>query len=209
MEKLDNVIAAYSAEQAARLTGLSVGQLAEWDKIAFFPPEYAEANRRLPYSRAYSFRDIVGLKTLAVLRKDYRIGLSKLREVADKLAHITSRPWSELKLSVLKGDVVVVGPEGQGVAPRDGQIALIPLKSIIEDLRQKAIDLRQRSAETVGKVERSKFVLHNAQRISGTRIPVSAVKSYIEAGSSDTEIIKAYPDLTLADIAAVRQLDAA
>ncbi len=204
MDQFSNVISAFNIDQASKLTGLAPSQLSAWDKAGFFQPEHAETNRRLPFSRVYSFRDIVGLKTLAILRKEYRIPLATLKKVAAKLEHVSTRPWSELQLSVLKRDVVVIREDGLAVGACDGQIALIPLRSIIEDLRRDTETLKMRRSETVGKIEQRKFVLHNSARISGTRIPVSAIKSYLDAGCSDTDIIDAYPDLSIEDIAAAR-----
>lgn len=204
MAEFSNVITAFNVDQASRLTGLSTGQLSAWDKVGFFQPEHAETNRRLPFSRVYSFRDIVGLKTLAILRKEHRIPTAKLKEVASRLEHMTKRPWSELKLSVLKKDVVVLDDDGVGVGASDGQIVLIPLRSIIEDVRRDADALRKRPAGTVGKIEKRKFVLHNAARVAGTRIPVTAVKAYLDAGCSTEDVIAAYPDLSRQDVDAVR-----
>lgn len=204
MGQFSNVITAFNVEQATRLTGLTAGQLSAWDKAGFFQPEHAESDRRLPFSRVYSFRDIVGLKTLAILRTEYHIPLATLKKVASKLEHISARPWSELELSVLKRDVVVIGSDGVAVGACDGQIALIPLRSIIEDLRRDTEALRARRSETIGKIEQRKFVLHNSARVAGTRIPVSAIKAYFDAGCSTEEIIDAYPDLKSEDIEATR-----
>ena len=69
MNEFTTVIRAFSAENVSRLTGLSMSQLIDWDRIGFFRPEHASENRREAYSRIYSFQDVVGLRTLAVLRK--------------------------------------------------------------------------------------------------------------------------------------------
>ena len=44
---------------------------------------------------------------------------------------------------------------------------------------------------------------------AGTRIPVSAVEAFLQEGASDEDILAAYPQLTAADIAVVRDGDAA
>ena len=69
---MGDVIAALTADHVERLTGLSAGQLREWDKTGFFPPAYAFENRLSPYSRVYSFKDVVGLRTLSILRKTHQ-----------------------------------------------------------------------------------------------------------------------------------------
>ena len=45
-------------------------------------------------------------------------------------------------------------------------------------------------------------VLSGKPRIDGTRIPVALILGYLAAGNTHDEIIKEFPDLTLADIAA-------
>ena len=67
-------ILAFSAHQVSRLASLSLSQLSYWDRTSFFSPEYASGYRRSPFSRVYSFRDLVGLYTLALFRKRYRLG---------------------------------------------------------------------------------------------------------------------------------------
>ena len=45
-------------------------------------------------------------------------------------------------------------------------------------------------------------VLSGKPRIDGTRIPVALILGYLAAGNTRDEIIKEFPDLTPADIAA-------
>ena len=83
----DNVISAFSVDQVHRLTGLSVSQLRDWDMSGFYSPAYAAEKRRSPYSRIYSFEDVVGLRVLSILRTDHKIPLPQLRKVAQELQH--------------------------------------------------------------------------------------------------------------------------
>ena len=48
MADSNNIIGAFSADHVVRLTGLSRGQLANWDKTGFFSPQYASEHRRDP-----------------------------------------------------------------------------------------------------------------------------------------------------------------
>jgi hypothetical protein len=54
MTEITNITSAFTADQVVRLTGLSMGQLAYWDKLGFFQPQYAAEDRKSPYSRIYS-----------------------------------------------------------------------------------------------------------------------------------------------------------
>ncbi|HEY2805381.1 MAG TPA: MerR family transcriptional regulator, partial [Gemmatimonadales bacterium] len=68
MLDIGNVIAAFSEDQVERLTGLTMGRLRYWDSSDFFKPAFSEENRRVAYSRFYSFKDVVALRTLELLR---------------------------------------------------------------------------------------------------------------------------------------------
>lgn len=199
---MSNVIKAFSAEQAERLTGLSSAQLREWDAAGFFQPSFAAENRKSPYSRIYSFEDIVGLRVLSILRNTHRVSLQHLKAVARTLSQHASQPWSELTLYVLNKEVHFRNPLDdlvQGAV--SGQLAVpVPISSVVEDVRARAEKLRQRSDETVGQIERHRFVVHNEAVVAGTRIPVSTIRSFADAGYSVDEIMREYPSLTRKDI---------
>src|SRR3546814_1019024 len=72
VSRSESIVRAFGEEHVSRLTGLSVGQLRAWDRRGFFSPHYAYEDRRSPYSRVYSFRDVVGLRAIAVLKQKHR-----------------------------------------------------------------------------------------------------------------------------------------
>jgi uncharacterized protein (DUF433 family) len=201
---LDNVIAAFSADQVERLTGLSKARLASWDRTGLFPPTHADDERRSPYSRIYSFRDVVGLRTLCRLRDEHHASLQHLRQVADKLSHLANDLWSSYVLYVL--DKKVVFDETGAGRLREvvsGQyVNGLALEEVISDMRRAVEDLRRRRDDQIGEITRSRFVNHNAAVIAGTRIPVRAIRDFAEAGYTAKQIIKEYPDLTERDVAA-------
>jgi DNA-binding transcriptional MerR regulator len=206
MTEITNIISAFSADQVVKLTGLTIRQLAYWDDLGFFQPQYASEDRRSPYSRIYSFKDVVGLRTLSVLKKKYKCSLPHLREVAAELASYTKTPWADLTLYVLKRKVYFTEPEtGLRRSVVDGQYALLPISSVMEDVRADAERLRQRAPEQIGKLETRKYVSHKAEVIAGTRIKVATIRHFLEAGYSAADIIKEYPSLTEADVEAARR----
>ena len=83
-----SIVAAFSEEQVERLTGLTKAQLRYWDKTGFFAPKFADENRRRAYSRLYSFKDVVALRTISILRNQHNVPLQHLRKVAEKLSHL-------------------------------------------------------------------------------------------------------------------------
>jgi uncharacterized protein (DUF433 family) len=202
MDKNNSVIFAFSVDHASRLTGLSNWQLASWDRAGFFKPEHASENRKEPYSRIYSFRAIVGLRTLAVLRsKDHRVPMWHLKEVAADLDRHVERPWSETTLYVLNRRVYFDEP-GTGLKREVSgpQYSLLPLQSIASEVAREVEKLRERPSDKIGMVERHGNVAHNALVIAGTRIPVRTIQEFADAGYSMEGIIKEYPTLTEADV---------
>jgi uncharacterized protein (DUF433 family) len=206
MTEITNIISAFSADQVVKLTGLTIRQLAYWDNLGFFQPQYASEDRRSPYSRIYSFKDVVGLRTLSILKKKYRCSLQHLREVAVKLSAYTETPWADLTLYVLKKRVYFNESEiGLRRGILDGQYALLPISTIMEDVRKEMEQLGRRTPEQIGHIEKRRFVSHQAEVISGTRIRVSTILNFVKAGYSTAAILKEYPSLTEADIEAAKR----
>jgi len=199
------VIFAFTEEQVERLTGVSVHQLRRWDRTAFYHPEFADENRRTPFSRVYSFKDVVSLQILGALQNDLGISLQHLRKVKEKLAHLGDDKWSRTQLHVVKKEVVfndeVMG-EFRGVL--SGQIVVPPivLGAVKEKLEQAVAQMHSRDKSKVGKIERNRRVASNSWVVAGTRIPVDAIKSFYKAGYTIEKIIAEYPDLTEEDVRA-------
>ncbi len=198
------IISAFTEEQAERLTGVSVHRLRHWDKTKFFQPSLAGDNRRLPYSRIYSFRDLLSLQVLRSLRDDAGCSLQHLREVRDKLAHLGDDVWSRTKLYVLNKKVVFYDEEKEELRePVSGQLVLqIPLRVVLTGMETRVKALSKRQPEEFGRIERSRNVSHNAAVIAGTRITVGTIKRLFEDGYSTEKILAEFPSLTAADVAA-------
>lgn len=201
---ITNVVAAFSEEHAQRITGLSKGRLRYWRKSGFFVPTFIEEDHHLPYSRFYSFKDLVALRTLELLRVQNNVPLQHLRKVADKLSHLKDELWTCTALFVANRKVALVNPETeQQEEVISGQYLLaIPLEKVISDTIDDMDRLRMRSANQIGQVRQSKFIVHNAWVVAGTRIPVGTVQRLHEDGYSVKAIIAEYPDLTPADVTA-------
>ncbi|MFZ0636773.1 MAG: hypothetical protein WAM08_14730, partial [Candidatus Acidiferrales bacterium] len=85
-----------------RMTGLTIGRLRYWAKTDFFKPSFVEDNPRLPYSKFYSFKDVVALRTLEILRVQNNVPLQQLRIVAERLSHLKDDLWTKTTLFVEK-----------------------------------------------------------------------------------------------------------
>jgi len=197
------IIQAFGEEHVAKLTGLTVNQLRHWDRSGFYTPSFADENRKAAFSRIYSFRDVASLRVLATLRSK-EVSLQHLRKVSEKLSHLGEDKWIKTTLYVLKKRVVFHEPETQ--KPREivsGQYTFeIRLMDVSADIEKEIAALRRRDESKIGKIERNRWVAHNAFVLAGTRIPVSAIKNFHEAGYSAAQIIKEYPDITEDDVKA-------
>ena len=202
----DNVIGAFSEEQASRISGVSIYQLRQWDKEGFFPAAYNAGQDHIPFGRLYSFRDLVSLRVLNDLRNTKKISLAHLRDVSAKLAHLGDKKWSGTTLYVLGKRVVLEDPttKHREDVVSGQQVFNIPLRLVIKNTREKIKELNNRDS-VVGNFAKAKFVAHNELVFSGTRIPVAFVIEFYEAGYTKAQILREFPSLTTIDIeAAIR-----
>lgn len=197
----ENIFRAFSENHVIHLTGLTKSQLRYWDKTGFFAPNYSK--QKGPYGRVYSFRDVAGLKTISILRNKHKISLQHLRQVAEKLSDLGIDLWAKLTLYILKKEVHFQEPGTEKVrGALSDQYAAIPLIKIINDISKQAENLKKRQKNLIGKIERHRYVAHNAWVVAGTRIPTRAIKSFRDAGYSIAKIKREYPMLTTEDIKA-------
>jgi DNA-binding transcriptional MerR regulator len=200
-ESPSGLLSAFAESHVVAITGLSRHQLRAWDCEGLVQPDFASEDRRDAFSRVYSFQDLVGLKTIAVLQKQFKISTRKLKTVARSLV---ARGFSEcyrLKLYVVKGEVHFVNPDGDAVeGVETGQFAMLPIIDVINDVTEKVEELKRRSPDDIGRFQKSRHVLRNAQVVRGTRIPVRSIQSFARAGYSADDILREYPSLSLEDI---------
>ncbi|WP_026989317.1 DUF433 domain-containing protein [Fodinicurvata sediminis] len=200
----NTVISAFTEQQVERLTGISVHRLRRWDRTGFFRPGYGAENRRAPYSRIYSFVDVAALRVLSMLITQHNVPVRHLRQVSERLGKLDNAEWTRVQLYVMNRKVIFDDPDqGQQREVVSGQYMLpIPLAQVVSDTRRDVQQLSKRSAEQTGKIERNRYVSHNAPTIAGTRIPVAAIKAFDEDGYSVKQIKAEFPGLTEADIRA-------
>ncbi|MCR8722734.1 DUF433 domain-containing protein [Frigidibacter sp. ROC022] len=201
---MSNTVSAFSEDQVSRLTGLTVGQLRSWNRTGFIQPEYLNKGART-FSRIYSFRDLLRLRILNQLRNVYRVPMHELRRVSKELEHLGDEKWTSQRLWVLNRRVVFEEPESsrkREIASKQ-YIAEIPLSVVTSDARSDISKMNQRD-DVAGEIVK-KRQLHSSEEVfSGTRIPVTAIEGYIEAGFDDSEILRRFPTLLSEDIDAAR-----
>src|SRR5690348_14440076 len=134
-------LAAFTAEHVCRLTGVSARQLGYWDSTDFFSPELLEGYRRRAFGRIYSFRDVVGLRTIAILRNEHRVPLQELRRVGEWLSARIDRPWSSLQFALKGRRVVFLDPGSSAIVEPRGagqEVLPIALEPIANEMRSEA-----------------------------------------------------------------------
>lgn len=201
---------AFTADHVARLTGLSKRQLGYWDATQFFAPTLVDDDRGRAFGRIYSFRDVVGLRTISILRNTHRIPLQELRRVGEWLHREHETPWASLRFSLEGRKVVFTDPEsGTPIEPTGkGQTILrVALLPIANDMTDAAARLRERLPEQLGQIMRNRFVVHNAWVVAGTRIPTQAIWNFHSAGFDTAAIIREYPRLAPQDVEAAVEFE--
>lgn len=209
---MDGVVAsAFTEEQVARLTGLTVAQLRYWDQTKFFVPSYADENRRVPYSRIYSFKDIAALRVIGVLRNQHNVSLQHLRDVSRELQDLSDHGWTKTTLYVLQKKIVFEEPDTGRLREIAGTQYVLPsvaLATVFADTERDVTALIRRPEDKVGQISRNRFISHNASVVAGTRIPTAAIRRFSEAGYNTDQIISEYPDLTPKDVEAALEFEA-
>jgi uncharacterized protein (DUF433 family) len=198
------VVLAFTTREAQQLTGLSARRLQYWDETAFIRPSVAARHGR-GSPRLYSFRDLVQLRIAAILRD--RLSLQALRRLKDALD--LDAPFAEVRFaSTSEGEAVyLVQPGVPEAVRRPGQIVMtfdVPLDEIRSDLELRIAELRRRRG--TGRLEKNRGILSGRLAVAGTRITTAAIGRMLKAGWDERRILDEYPELTTADIEAVRRL---
>lgn len=199
----DNVLMIFTTDQVARLAGISRGRLRYWEKTGTFEPTYIDSPYPGPYTRIYSFQDLVNLRAIARLRVDFGIELDELRNVTTYLRDHRDTPWSELAVRVYGTHLVFRDPEsGQWISAKPiGQLTFeMEFLNVRNESEREARRLMRRSEDQYGVISRNRNVMSNRPVFAGTRIPVETVIRFYRAGYDRAEILDQYPTLVDADI---------
>ena len=196
------IIAAFTREQASRLTGVSQRQLRLWDARGFFAPSLKLEGGGL--ASLYSFRDLLCLKVIHAIRNEAKIPFAELLKTKQRLAHLGDDLWARTTLYILGKRVVFEDPEtGDRQEASSGQGVLqIPLRVVTGTMEDAVRAMRERKSDLIGTIDRKRSVAQNQPVIAGTRIPVRSLQAFAKAGYSVAQINAQYPGITERDIEA-------
>lgn len=199
-------VAAFTPEQVAKLTEVSVRKLIYWARTGFFVPEIASSSRSMLY--VYSFRDVVSIRTIAMLRSE--VSLQELRKVGEVLREESDRPWSALRFYLKGKKIYFKAPADQAPVSADGRrqrIAHYAVAEIAADVERRVIRANRRTSAEVGQIAKARGVMSGAPVLAGTRIPTAAVWEFHEAGFTPKQIVEMYPRLRKSDVAAALRFE--
>ncbi len=202
---------AFTTDTVARLTGLSVRQLHGWDRTGFFVPSHADPNRRRPYSRVYSFADVVALRTVAKLR-ECGVSFPDLKRVRAFFGPDSNQDWGNRRFSVVgrrvffshEEAVVAANPLGQQVVPD-----VLDLGPIVNEVSAAVERLPERPPDQIGQINRDRLIMGGAPVLAGTRIPTATVDWFARHGYDAGSILAEFPRLRLPDIEAALDFERA
>ena len=196
------IIAAFTREQAARLTGVSQRQLRLWDAREFFAPSLKLEGGAL--ASLYSFRDLLCLKVIHAIRNEAQIPFAELLKTKQRLAHLGDDLWARTTLYILGKRVVFDDPEtgGRQEASSGQGVLQIPLRVVTGTMEDAVRAMRERKSALIGTIDRKRSVAQNQPVIAGTRIPVRSLQAFAKAGYSVAQINAQYPGITERDIEA-------
>ena len=83
-----------------------------------------------------------------------------------------------------------------------GQSPLFAMREIITGVEHQLKLLNRRTSAQIGKIQRSRFILHSAAVIAGTRVLTSSISDLHREGFTTSQIIKEFPRLTERDVRA-------
>jgi uncharacterized protein (DUF433 family) len=112
-------------------------------------------------------------------------------------------PWASLRFYVGGRHVFFDDPDsGLRLAGKHPEQSVLPIEmeKIAQETEREACRLAERTADDVGRITLSRWVMQNAPVIQGTRIPTSAIWHFHEAGYDAEAIIREYSQLSPADV---------
>lgn len=205
MDLTMTVLLAFTLEHASRATGVSERRIRYWDRKDILSPSLLDDERGGAYGRIYSFRDLVGLRTIGALRDQFGVSLQAIRDVSERLRRHSDAPWSQLRFFLDGHHLFFKDPETQLLlsALQPGQLALVEtlnLEHVALDTQHRASRLVLRAPEQFGHIEQNRYVAGNRPVVAGTRIPTAAIWEFHQAGYDEAGIMQEYPRLASIDV---------
>jgi len=191
-------------KRAAKLARITMRKLRYWEQTGLIVPSIKRQITPRNTVRLYSYQDLLELLVAAELRD--RVSLQLIRRVVAQLQDRGfADPLRELRFATHGNDVYFQYPDGSWSGHPDPDQVIYHQVIALEPLRERIPAAGKRDPDEAGKVVRRRGVLGSKPIFAGTRILVSTVQRYLQAGYGTEAIIEEYPSLTPADIETARR----
>ncbi|WP_158548510.1 DUF433 domain-containing protein [Blastococcus sp. TF02A-26] len=191
-------------EKAAALAGVAPSRLDYWANTGLLEPSVNDRLTPGRVIRLYSFTELLAVLIVAEMR-GRGVSLQHIRTVVDRVrARGVENPLTEVRYAIVGRSLYLQDEQGEwedGHHPGQG---VIPEVLDLRPLQAKISDASRRPKSAFGQIERRRGALGSQPVLSGTRIPVTTVRRYLDAGYSAAEVIEEFPLLELADVEAAR-----
>lgn len=193
------------AARAAEIAGISRQRLYYWEKTDLVHPTVRRVLSPRNIVRLYSFSALIELIITARLTEWPQVSTQHVRNVLQYLrSDGYDYPARELRFAVYGSEVFFQHDDGSWEGSRRPRQTVAKVVLDLSEIRAHIRDSLERKPEDRGRIERVRRVRASKPVFAGTRVPVTAVIEYLKAGHSDSEILEAFPDLTIEDVEAAR-----
>lgn len=203
---IDESVFMASRDKAARLARVTPERLNYWAATGLLRPSVDDRLTPGRAIRLYSFTELLAVLIVAEMRSR-GVSLQHIRTVVERVrARGHEHPLTEVRYAVVGRRLYLQDENGRwedGDHPGQG---VIPQVLDLRPLRTRIDESAKRASSSVGRIERRRGALGSQPVLAGTRIPVDAVRRYLEAGWSPAEVVEEFPLLTTEDVEAVRAL---
>jgi DNA-binding transcriptional MerR regulator len=207
MRQVTEDLLAFPDSRAATLAGVSVRRLRYWEDTQLVVPSIKRQLRTNSTVRLYGFQDLLALLVVAELRTERDMSLQHIRRL---VAYLQSRgyeaPLGELKFATVGTEIYFQHPDGTWEGDVQPDQIVLEKTLRLDPLRARINRAADRPAAQAGQVVKRRGVHASAPVFEGTRIRVATVQEYLEHGYDTPAILKAFPDLTEADVAEASRL---
>lgn len=199
-----DLLAAVSDRRAAEIAAISRQRLRYWVKTDLIEPDVEREVSPRNVVRLYSLPRVVELVVASALRHQ-GVSLQHIRRIIQYLRDQGyEAPLREVRFALSGDRVLFQHADGRWEESRHPYQGVMWQVVDLEEIRTRVRDRLLRSADDSGVIEKRRKVQASKPVFRGTRVPVDAVKRYLEAGKSHDEIVAAFPSLTEEDIEAAK-----
>ena len=192
------------ARRVAAIAGISPQRLWYWEKTELVTPTVRRELSARKIVRLYSLDACTEVVVAARLVDRPGISLQHLRSLIARLSRY-EHPLTELVFAVQGREIFFLHPDGFWEGSREPLQGVARETLDLDEIRSSIRRALARNESTFGQIEKRRGTYGSRDVVAGTRVPVSSVQSFIEAGKPDERILAAFPSLRPEDIAAIRR----